>query len=75
MKKPANKEEEKIFIEGCIASYKQEMEEIEEFAPNVEDIFYSEHLGLWIVTFKNGEDMEFETRAELLLWINDESSQ
>lgn len=57
-------------------SYKQEMREINEWAPNIEDLYYSEHLGVWIVTFKNGlDDNEFDTKEEALEFFRQESLQ
>lgn len=66
MRNPTNDTERRIFKESCISSYKQEMIEINEWAPNVEDIYYSDHLGVWIVTFKVGDDQEFDTKEELI---------
>lgn len=74
MRNPKNRTERTIFRDSCIASYKQEMREIEELYPNVDDIFYSEHLGAWIVTYKNGlDDDEFETKADALEFLRTES--
>jgi len=71
MRQPKNREERRIFKDTCIASYVQEMQEINEWAPNVEDIYFSEHLGVWIVTFKNGDDQEFDTKEEMLKFLKE----
>lgn len=72
MRKPKNNYERKLYKETCIASYEQENAEIVEHAPNVEDFYYTEHLGVWILTFKKGDDMEFDTKAEMMEWIKSE---
>jgi hypothetical protein len=74
MHEPKNSRERKIFKESCIASYIQEMQEINEWAPNVEDLYYSDHLGCWIATFKRGGDQEFDTKFEALKWIESEAN-
>ncbi len=76
MREPKNREQRKLFKESCEASYRQEMAEINELAPNVEDIYYSDHLGVWFVTYKSGlDDNEFDTKQEALEFIKSESLQ
>lgn len=75
MREPKNRYERKLFRESVEAGYRQEMAEINEYAPNVEDIYYSDHLGVWIVTYKNGiEDDEFDTKEQALEFIRTESA-
>lgn len=77
MRHPENKEELKTLMASLLDSYGQEMEEIKEYAPNVEDIYFSDHLGSWIVTYKDKRlrDDEFETKEQALEFIKSESSQ
>lgn len=75
MIEPKNRVERRTFRDSLDASYRQEMEEINEFAPNVDDIYYSDHLGAWFVTWKNGNvDNEFDTKQEALDFIRSESA-
>lgn len=74
MREPKNKQDRKTLLVALTASYIQEMAEINDYAPNVEDIYYSEHLGSWIITFENGDDQEFETKEEAIAWIKAEST-
>lgn len=71
MKEPQTKEEKRIFRRTLEASYRQEIEELNEWAPNVEDVYYDDHRGTWVVTYKNGlEDDEFDTKEELYSYLN-----
>lgn len=73
MRKP-KKGEVKIYKNSCVASYEQENAEVAEYAPNVEDFYYSDHIGVWYLVFKDGEDMEFDTKQEMMDWIKADSS-
>jgi hypothetical protein len=51
----------------------QENAELAELYPNVEDFYYTDHLGVWILTFKVGDDMEFDTKDEMIEWLKSET--
>lgn len=74
MRQPKNNTERRVFKDGCIASYKMEMLEINEWAPNVDDIYYSDHLGRWIVTFKYGDDQEFDTKEDVIEFLKSDAN-
>lgn len=76
MREPKNRYERRVYRECLDAGYRQEMAEINEYANNIEDIYYSEHLGVWIVTFKNGfDDDQFDTKAQALEFIRQDALQ
>lgn len=55
--------------------YHQELEELRERFNNVTEFYYSTHRGTWILSFKKGEDQEFDTKAEAYQWLIEESMQ
>lgn len=69
-------EKAKIYLNGLIESHEQEILEIQEnySATNIKDFFYSEHRGTWVMQFKKGEDMEFDTKDDLMKWIAAENA-
>lgn len=69
---PKNKAERKIYRQSCVDSYEQENAEVVERFSNIEDFYYSPHLGVWILKFKIGEDQEFETKQEMMDWLESE---
>jgi hypothetical protein len=70
--KPTNREERRVYRDSCIASYEKELQELQDMAPNVGGFFYSDHLGVWILQFKDGEDQEFDTKDEMIQFIKDD---
>lgn len=72
-----SEEEKEMILVSIFAGHFQEIDELREKwgCNNVEDIFYSEHRGNWIMTFKSGNDQEFDTKEEAIEWIKMESAQ
>lgn len=71
--KPTNKVERKVYEVSCVASYEEELREIQDYAPNVGGFYYSDHQGSWTLQFIKGEDQEFDSKDEMIQWIKDES--
>lgn len=62
----------KVFNQGCIESFNQELDELRElYGEHILDFYYSEHLGEWILRSENDtHDMkEFESKAGLLEYL------
>jgi phage terminase large subunit len=60
-------------LKSLMADYLQEIKEIQDYAPNLQDIYFNGRN--WILTFKVGEDEIFTTKIEAVQRLIDESKR
>lgn len=77
MKQPKDIEELKVLMNTLIDSHEQELLEIKEDMGNnnVDDFYYSDHRGTWILTFIVGDDEEFSSKEEMMEWLRTEGDE
>lgn len=54
--------------ESNAASFAKFLDELKEVHPSVTDFYYSDHLGMWSITYADGAFYEFETFNEAFLY-------